>query len=159
VYSEPGQGTTFKVYLPRSDREIPLPEISPSVAAPVKRASETVLVIESEASVRRLSGRILSQAGYRVLEAATGIEAERALAQDPGSIDLVVTDGAVLGNGGLELFNRLQARAPGLRVLYMSGHPGEAAVREAGIDSGLPFVQKPFTPAELVRQVREALDR
>jgi PAS domain S-box-containing protein len=158
VYSEPGQGTTFKVYLPRSNRDALVPAVIPAVTAPVQSASETVLLIESEGSVRRLSTRILAHAGYQVFEAANGDEAERVLAQHPGLIDLVVM-GVVPGSRGSQLFSRLQARAPGLRVLYISGHTGEAAVRKAGIERGLPFVQRPFTSAELVLQVREALDR
>ena len=75
------------------------------------------------------------------------------------SIDLVVTDVIMPGCGGPELLSRLQARAPALRALYMSGYTEQSAAHEAGIDNGLPFVQKPFTAAEFVRQVRDALDR
>ena len=159
VYSELGRGTTFKVYLPRSNGDLPVQAVSPAVIAPVKSAPETVLLVENDASVRRLSMRILANSGYRVLEAETGDEAEAILSQDPGSIDLVVTDVVMPGCSGSELFRRLQARAPGLRVLYMSGHTDESAVRQAGIDRGLPFVRNPFTGAELLRQVRAALDR
>ncbi len=77
----------------------------------------------------------------------------------PASIDLVVTDVIMPGCGGPELLARLQLRAPALRVLYMSGYTEQAAAAKAGIDRGLPFVQKPFTAAEFVRHVREALDR
>ena len=158
VYSEPGLGTTFKVYLPRSDRDVPGQAVSPAVTAPLKSAPETVLLIENEAGVRRLLGRILTNAGHRVLEAANGEEAERVFAGHCGSIDLVVTDVVMPGCGGSELFRLLQARAPALRVLYMSGRTEESAIRKAGIDRGLPFIQKPFTGAELLRQVRRTLD-
>ena len=159
VDSEPGRGTTFKVYLPCSNRDATVQAASPVVTAPARSASETVLVVQNDPSVRRLSKRILDNAGYRVLEAANGDEAETILAQHPGSIDLVVTDVVMPGSAGAELFGRLQAQAPALRVLYMSGYTEESAVRKAGIDRGLPFVQKPFTGAELARQVREVLDR
>jgi DNA-binding NtrC family response regulator len=159
VYSEPALGTTFRVYWPRSSRDVPLQVLSSVVAAPVKGASETVLLVEDEASVRQLSRRILVHAGYRVLEAANGDDAERVFAQHAGAIDLVVTDVIMPGCGGPELLSRLQVQAPALRVLYMSGYTDQSAVQKAGIDRGLPFVQKPFTAEELVRQVRQALER
>jgi nitrogen-specific signal transduction histidine kinase len=159
VYSEPGHGTTFKVYLPRSAAAAAARTAGPVVHASVRRASETVLLVEDEAGVRRLSKRILENAGYRVLEAANGDEAETLFAEHADSIDLVVTDVIMPGCGGPELLRRLHARAPGLRVLYMSGYTEQSAAQKAGIDRGFPFVQKPFTAAELVRQVRYALDR
>jgi len=159
VYSEPGRGTTFKVYLPRSNRELPLQAVNSLVTAPVKRPSETVLLVEDEAGVRQLAKRILENAGYRVLEAANGDEGERLFAQHSGSIDLLVTDVIMPGCGGPELLSRLHVQSPALRVLYMSGYTEQSAAIKAGIDRGTPFVQKPFTAAEFVRQVREALDR
>jgi two-component system cell cycle sensor histidine kinase/response regulator CckA len=158
VYSELGQGTTFKVYLPRSNRGVPA-QVSPAVAAPVKRATETVLLVEDEAGVRGFSKRILDKAGYRVLEAANGDDAEKLFADHGDSIDLVVTDVVMPGCGGPELLSRLHVQAPGLRVLYMSGYTEQSTASKMGIDRGLPFVQKPFTAAEFARQVREALDR
>jgi CheY-like chemotaxis protein len=158
VYSEPGHGTTFKVYWPRSSRDVPAPVLGSVVTAPLTAASETVLVVEDEASVRELSTRILGQAGYRVLEAANGDDAERVFADNAGSIDLVVADVIMPDCSGPELLNRLQVQAPALRVLYMSGYTDQSVVRKAGLDRGLPFVQKPFTAAELVRQVRQTLD-
>ena len=159
VYSEPGRGTTFKVYLPRSNRELPLQAVNSVVTAPVKRPSETVLLTEDEAGVRQLAKRILENAGYRVLEAANGDEGERLFAQHSGSIDLLVTDVIMPGCGGPELLSRLHVQSPALRVLYMSGYTEQSAATQTGIDRGIPFVQKPFTAAEFVRQVREALDR
>ena len=117
-----------------------------------------MLLVEDEASVRELSKRILGQAGYRVLEAANGDDAERIFADHADSIDLVVTDVIMPGCSGPELLSRLQVQAPALRVLYMSGYTDQSVVRKAGLDRGLPFVQKPFTAAELVRQVRQTLE-
>ena len=159
VYSEPGRGTTFKVYLPCSSRDIPLQVVVPVVAAPLRSATETVLLVEDEAGVRRLSKRILENAGYRVLEAANGDDAEKLFALQADGIDLVVTDVVMPGCGGPELLSRLQVRVPALRALYMSGYTEQSAVHQAGIDRGLPFVQKPFTAVAFLRQVREALDR
>jgi two-component system cell cycle sensor histidine kinase/response regulator CckA len=158
VYSEPGRGTTFKVYLPRADGEVPLPAVSPAIATPAKSASETVLLVDDDAGVRQFSKRILDNAVYRVFEAANGDAAERLFAQHADSIDLVVTDVIMPGCGGTELLGRLRLRAPAVRVLYMSGYP-EAVAQRTGIDRGLPFVEKPFTVEGFARGVREALNR
>jgi two-component system cell cycle sensor histidine kinase/response regulator CckA len=158
VYSEPGRGTTFKVYLPRSNRDVPLPAVSAVVAAPVKSAPETVLLVDDEPGVRQFSKRILDDAGYRVLEAANGDDAERLFAHHADSIDLLVTDVMMPGCGGAELLSRLRLQVPALRVLYMSGYP-ESVVHMKGIDRGFPLVEKPFTMAEFVRRVREALEK
>jgi two-component system cell cycle sensor histidine kinase/response regulator CckA len=159
VYSELNRGTTFKVFLPHSSHEVVVEESSSIVAALAEPASATVLLVEDEPGVRRLSRRILDNAGYRVLEAANGDDAEKMFVENAGSIDLVLTDVIMPGCGGPELFGRLRARAPALRVLYMSGYTELSAVHSIGIDRGLPFVQKPFTAAELSRQVRVALER
>ena len=158
VYSEIDRGTTFKVYLPRST-DTATQALAAVVDGPPAIASETVLLVEDETGVRQLSKRILDNAGYRVLEAANGDDAERLFVSNAGSIDLVVTDVIMPGCGGPELLSRLQARAPALRVLYMSGYSQQSAAKKMGFDRGVPFVQKPFTAAELVRHVREALDR
>ena len=158
VYSELGSGTTFKVYLPRAVDVAAVAAPRPAAVVPA-RASETVLLVEDEAGVRRLSKRILDQAGYRVLEAGNGDDAEKLFGLHNGTIDLVLTDVIMPGCGGPELLARLRRRAPALRVLYMSGYTEQTAAHTAGIASGLPFVQKPFTAAELVRHVRDALDR
>ena len=158
VDSEPGRGTTFKVYLPHSERQAPLPDPPSVVAAPERRASETVLLVEDEAGVRQLAQRILNDAGYRVLEAANGDAAEALFAGHRGPIHLIVSDVVMPGCGGPELMARLHVHAPAVRVLYMSGYTEQSTAHNAGIDRGLPFIQKPFTAAELVRQVREALD-
>jgi PAS domain S-box-containing protein len=159
VYSEPGLGTTFKVYWPRSSRGVPFPVRSSTVTAPVKAASATVLLVEDEVSVREIAERILDDAGYRVFEAANGDDAERVFAQHADSIDLLVTDVMMPGCGGPELVSRLQVRSPALKVLYMSGYTEQSVAEKAGMDRGFPLIQKPFTVAELVRQVRQALER
>lgn len=158
VDSEPGRGTTFKVYLPRSDAAPGVQALSPPVS-PAKPASETVLLVEDEAGVRQLSKRILDNAGFRVLEATNGNEAEKLFEHHADSIDLVLTDVVMPGCGGPELLGRLQVHRPDLKVLYMSGYTEQSAAHTAGFDRGLPFVQKPFSSSELLRQVREALDR
>ena len=158
VYSELGHGTTFKVYLPRSNREVPAPAPKTPAGARVRNASETILLVEDEAGLRRLAKRILENAGYRILEASNGDVAEKLFEQHPDTIDLLVTDVIMPGCGGPELLARLQIQAPALRVLYMSGYTEQTAAQRLGIDRGLPFVQKPFTGADFLRHVREALD-
>ena len=159
VYSELGAGTTFKVYLPRASGAV-TPRSVPAIApTAVTGATETVLLVEDEPGVRKLSKRILDRAGYHVLEATDGDDAERVFASNADSIDLVVTDVMMPGCGGPELYGRLRVKSPDLRVLYMSGFSEPSAVQSMGFDRGLPFVQKPFTAAEFTRQVRIALDR
>ena len=159
VYSEIDRGTTFKVYLPRSS-DIAAHAAAPAAAAAVKAPSETVLLVEDEVGVRQLAKRILDNAGYRVIEAANGDDAERLFITHADAIDLVVTDVIMPGCGGPELLSRLQARVPALKVLYMSGYSLQSAAnKKTGFAVGVPFVQKPFTSAEFSRQVRDALDR
>jgi PAS domain S-box-containing protein len=159
VQSEPGVGTTFKVYLPRIARTRVTPTFGVAIPASSARVGETLLLVEDEESIRKLAKRILDRAGYRVLEAANGDEAERSFAQNAGSIDLVVTDMMMPGCSGPELLNRLWARSPALKALYMSGHGVQPHLTGSDTPRDLPFVQKPFTAAELERQVRYALDR
>jgi two-component system, cell cycle sensor histidine kinase and response regulator CckA len=160
VYSELGRGTTFKVYLPHAERMADAPAAIPAAAAGVARTvSETILLVEDEEAVRRFSKRALDNAGYRVLEATNGDDAEKRFIGHDGAIDLVVTDVMMPGCGGPELLSRLQVNSPHLKVLYMSGYTAQSTAAKTGIDRGLPFLQKPFTAAGLVKHVRDALDR
>lgn len=157
-----GTGTIFRVYLPRAVGAAPVEEVTAPVPAPASRAWETVLLVEDEAGVRRLSRRILENAGYRVIVAANGDDAERLFAstmKSEGSVDLLVTDIIMPRCGGPELFRRLHVQAPKLRVLYMSGYTNQSSAQQAEIDAGLPFVQKPFSAVEFERRVREVLRR
>ena len=110
-------------------------------------------------ALRMLSKRILERGGYRVLEASNGDDAERLFAAHGATIDLVVSDVVMPGCGGPELVARLHVQAPALRVLYMSGYAEQSAAHSAGIYRGAPFIEKPFTAAGLLRDVRDALDR
>jgi PAS domain S-box-containing protein len=158
VFSEPGHGATFKVYLPRSDDGAPAGAAVRS-DEPAPRGAETVLLVEDETGVRRLAQRILENAGYRVIEASSPAEARKLFAEHRATIDLVLTDVVMPESSGPELFQSLAAQQPALKVLYMSGYTEDAIVRQAGLDRGLPFVQKPFTAAVLARTVRDALRR
>ena len=155
VYGEPIQGTTFKVYLPRAGGDDPA-IAKPAMAAAPLLAHQTILLVEDESSVRQLAKRILAEAGYRVLEAVDGEDAERVFVQHGDTIDLIVTDVIMPGCDGHELVRRLGTRAAHVKVLYMSGYTKAAALAKTDLTPGEPFVQKPFTAAEFLRRVRSA---
>ena len=157
VYSEPGHGTTFKVYFPRV-AEVAAP-IAPTPAPPASvRGSETVLVVEDEEMILTLVQKVLKANGYTVLVAASGGDAERVAGQHEGPIHLLMTDVVLPGLNGREVARRLEATRPGIRVLYLSGYTDDAIVHHGVLEPGVAFLQKPFTPAVLARKVREVLD-
>jgi two-component system cell cycle sensor histidine kinase/response regulator CckA len=156
VYSEPGRGTTFKVYLPRVDASAT--DTRRRAASSIASGDETVLVVEDEEAVRGLAARILRMAGYRVLSAASGADALALCAEHEGRIDLLLTDVVMPQMSGRELWERLSKLRPGLAVLYMSGYTDNAIVHHGVLDPGTYFVNKPFSAAELTQKVREALD-
>ena len=156
VYSEPGLGTTFKVYLPAYGDAAPA---SPGANRTTPAGgTETLLVVEDEEMVRLLACRVLRERGYTVHEAAHGAEALELLSRTPRLPDLVVSDVVMPTMGGRELGSHLRERAPDLPVLYMSGFTGEDVVRRGLLDPGVPFQQKPFHPDALAKQVRDLLD-
>ncbi len=157
VYSEPGLGSTFKVYLPCAEAPATFEEVESVAAGPTGDSSGIILLVEDERGVRQLTRRILDRAGYQVLEATNGNDAQRVLSDHGGRVDLLLTDVIMPGCGGPELFRRLEGQRPGLRVLFMSGYTPDSVARKVGLGRGLPFIQKPFTSATLLRQVRLAL--
>ncbi|MBM4319695.1 MAG: response regulator, partial [Deltaproteobacteria bacterium] len=156
VYSEPGRGTTFKVYLPRVDA--PAAEARRRAVSAMPTGSETVLVVEDEDAVRRLAERILRSAGYEVLSAASGGDALVLCEKHGGGVDLLLTDVVMPQMSGRELAERLSKLCPRLKVLYMSGYTDNAIVHHGVLDPGTRFLGKPFAAAELTRKVREVLD-
>jgi len=159
VYSEPGQGATFKVYLPRTDAPGAAVEAPERAQVELPRGSETILLVEDEASLRELVRECLEAAGYKVIEASHGTAALEAGERHPGRIDLLMTDVVMPGMSGRELAERLRASRPELRTLYMSGYTDDAVVLHGVLAEDMAFLQKPFTAAELARRVREVLDR
>jgi len=158
VYSEPGQGTTFKIYLPRVDE--PLTEKKDEeVVREIPRGSETILVVEDEETVRKLAMRLLKGQGYRVLEASDGGKAFLLCEKYKERIDLILTDVVMPGMSGRELAERLQKIHPEMKVLYMSGYTDNAIVHHGVLEEGINFMQKPFTLESLARKVREVLDK
>jgi PAS domain S-box-containing protein len=157
VYSEPEQGATFKVYLPRVDA---LPErLQPATAVPAAncRGSETLLVVEDEEGVRVLVRDYLRMNGYTVLEAGDGEEALRLAGEHSGAISLMITDVIMPGMNGRELAERMALLRPNMKVLYISGYAETAVYRKGVLEQGAPFLQKPFGPPDLGRKVRDVL--
>jgi len=159
VYSEPGRGTTFKIYFPRIE------EVTESIEPGAKitksfQGSETILLVEDEEMVRRLARTILQDNGYNVLEASNGEEALR-IAQEHGAkqIHLMVTDVVMPRMSGRELADCLESVRPEMKVLYISGYTDDAIIRHGVLEQGMAFIQKPFTPDALVRKVRNVLDK
>jgi CheY-like chemotaxis protein len=155
VYSEVGHGSTFKVYLPRVDKEA---EVEEAADAEIARGSETVLLVEDESSVRVLARTILEEFGYTVLETEGAKEALHVCQEYEGAIHLMLTDVIMPQMGGKELAGRVNVLRSDTRVLYMSGYTDDMIVHHGVLEEGTPFLQKPFTPDALARKVREVLD-
>jgi len=157
VYSEPGQGTSFKIYLPRVGGA---PEPAPVATHPPSstRGDETILLVEDQEEVRRLAQRVLEARGYTVIPAANGEDALRVAQRHAGGIALLLTDVVMPGMSGKDLQYRLEQQRPGVRVLYLSGYTDESVVHHGVLEPGVAFLQKPFTAEVLTRKVREVLD-
>jgi two-component system cell cycle sensor histidine kinase/response regulator CckA len=159
VYSEPGKGTSFKIYLPR-DLSAKAAATTRTAAAPMlTQGTETILVVEDEEALIRVAMRSLGQAGYTVLTAGDGEEALRTAAAHPGTIHLLATDVVMPRMGGRALATELSKTRPGLKILYMSGYTDDAIIHHGVLEHGTNFLAKPFTAVDLARKVREALDR
>jgi two-component system cell cycle sensor histidine kinase/response regulator CckA len=158
LYSEVGQGTSFRIYLPAIDT----PRHALGVVAPkptvVSRGRETVLLVEDEPALRQLAARVLTSSGYTVLHAGHPHDALTLMAQHTGQIQLLLTDVVMPEMGGRALASRVQAAHPETRVLYMSGYSGGAFLHDGVLEAGTSFLQKPFTPITLAQKVREVLD-
>jgi two-component system, cell cycle sensor histidine kinase and response regulator CckA len=157
-YSEPGHGSTFKIYLPQV--EAPAEQfVSPAVADDLPRGTETVLLAEDEPSVRMLAARVLRSQGYTVVEAENGDAAlQLARTWQGAPLDLLLTDVVMPRMSGKKLAGLIQELFPASAVLFISGYTDNAIVHHGQLDPGIIFLQKPFSPAALARKVREVLD-
>ena len=158
VYSEPGMGSTFKVYLPVVGESADSGDARPNVSE-LRPGRETVLLVEDEEMVRNLSCEILEMNGYRVLAAANGEEACRVCEVHSGEIHLMITDVVMPQMSGREVAERVAKTRPDMRVLYMSGYTDDAIVSHGVLDDKIPFLQKPFTPDSFAQKVREVLEQ
>ncbi len=158
VYSEPGKGTTFKVYLPRVEEPIPAPSVKSEGTAD-RIGNETILVVEDEGAVRELARTILTAQGYSVLVAESAAHAEQIVANGSREIHLLLTDVVMPEVSGRELARRITARNAGMQVLFMSGYTDNVIAHGGVLEAGVAFLQKPFTPRALTNKVREVLDR
>jgi PAS domain S-box-containing protein len=158
VYSEPGRGTTFRVYLPRVKGEPDAEASGPTSVEADLRGTETILLVEDEDQIRRVAREILLKQGYRVIEARNGVEAMAEAEKHPGPIDLLLSDVVMPQMGGPELAERLVRIRPTMKVLCMSGYTDDALLRHGALKGSIAYLQKPITPATLARKTRTVLD-
>jgi two-component system cell cycle sensor histidine kinase/response regulator CckA len=160
VYSEPGEGTTFKIYFPRVLGAADAVDARPAESPPAEssRGSETILLVEDDDQVRVIAQNILRRRGYVVLVASNGGEALLACEKHGARIHLLLTDVVLPRMSGRQLAERLTPMRPEMRVLFMSGYTDDAMVQHGVLDSGMAFLEKPLTPMSLARKVRETLD-
>jgi signal transduction histidine kinase/ActR/RegA family two-component response regulator len=157
LYSEPGIGTTFKIYLPRAEGKV---DWTPSLGPPTMtiRGTETILLVEDEDQVRKVASGILQKAGYHVLEARSPGEALLVSEQHPVKIHLLLTDVVLPKMNGRQLAERIGALRPKMKIIFMSGYTDNVIIQHGVLDSGVSFLQKPFTPDSLSSKVRQVLD-
>ena len=157
VYSEPNQGTTFKVYFPRVEGSV----VSAAPESPTQRdtrGTETVLLVDDDDQVRHVACGILRRQGYVVLEASNGGEALLIAEQHPAKIQLLLTDVVLPRMSGRQVAERISSMRQQIRVLYMSGYTDDAVLQHGILESGVAYLQKPLTPDSLARKVRQVLD-
>jgi len=155
VYSEVGRGTSFKIYLPRTDE--PQLSVSANLATEAERGWETILLVEDAQPVRELASELLESNGYKVLQAANGADAVRLAEKYQEPIQLLLSDVVMPGLDGRKLADHMVRTHPGIKVLYMSGFTDDAIIHHGVLDSGVALLEKPFTKASLLRKVREIL--
>jgi len=157
VHTEPGHGSTFKVYLPHVDTSSTGPMLGPAMSR-LPRGTETIVLVDDDEGVRAVARRILQRAGYTVLSAPDGVEAIRLIGESRGGVHLLVTDVVMPGLGGRDLVTHVRDTHPDLRVLFVSGYTEEGVRRHGMLNTESAFLEKPFTAERLAQKVREVLD-
>ncbi|MBW7934329.1 MAG: response regulator, partial [Gemmatimonadaceae bacterium] len=157
VDSAPGQGSTFRIHLPRFTMA-GSPAVSGAEPEPTHGGHEVILLVEDEPGILTLAARMLGRQGYHVLRAGTPTDALQLAREHVGDIHLLLTDVIMPEMNGRDLADRLTALRPGLRRMYMSGYPADVIAHHGVLDSGVHFLQKPFTQEQLLHRVRVALD-
>jgi two-component system cell cycle sensor histidine kinase/response regulator CckA len=155
VYSEPGKGTTFKIYIPRSLEEGDIQKEAKEES--VASGSGTVLLVEDDDMVRRMTSEMLEAIGYTVTASGSPAEAESLCENQDLHIDLLITDVVMPGMSGKELRDRIQVKRPGMKVLFMSGYTSNVIVHRGVLEEGVHFLQKPFSMNDLAGKIREAM--
>ena len=158
VYSEPGKGTIFRIYLPALEAESRRHDDPRTTYAPPVGGDEIILVVEDEAAILNLARTMLERLGYTVLTAGTPTEAKRLIEEQSCKIDMVLTDVVMPEMNGRDLVKSLQESCPDIRCLFMSGYTANVIAHQGVLDEGVDFVQKPFSLRDLARKVREALE-
>ena len=156
VYSELGQGTIFKVYLPRVEQYAQETEPTEPVQL-ITQNCETILLAEDSASLREMAREYLKSVGYTVLEAASGAEALQKASDFHGTIHLLLTDVIMPAMSGPELAGQMTSLRPGIKIIFTSGYTDDAIARQGVLDPAVPFIQKPYRPKALARKIREVL--
>ena len=154
---EPGKGTTFSIYFPRTT-EIEVVEETAVANSTDFAGRETILLVEDEEVLRMLAARMLGELGYTVLEAANGFDALKILSECKTPVDLILTDLVMPEMSGRELIERVRSKGTAPKVLYMSGYTDDDVIREGINGAEIAFLQKPFTSGILLRKVRETID-
>jgi CheY-like chemotaxis protein len=156
VYSEPEQGSSFRIYLPLVGTELARGRAAPP--SPSGGGSESILLAEDEPAVRAIVARSLREYGYSVIEARDGVHAVELAEAAAAAPDLVIADIVMPGMGGKQLALEFQARWPGIPILFMSGYTGMDAIRRGLLDEGKEFMQKPLEPEAVAKKIRQILD-
>ncbi|MFZ2633100.1 MAG: ATP-binding protein [Desulfosalsimonadaceae bacterium] len=158
VYSEPGQGTTFEIHLPRHKaKAVQMRQEEPS--APAAKGNETILLVEDEPAILKMGKRMLERLGYRVLAAGTPGEAIELAKKHAGEIHLLMTDVIMPEMNGRDLAKKLMSLYPGMKCLFMSGYTADVIAHQGAIDEGVHFIRKPFSIKGLGAKLRETLER
>ncbi|MCF8113053.1 MAG: response regulator, partial [Desulfotignum sp.] len=157
VYSEPGQGSTFRIYLPRLIVENDAPGVMPEKKA-VPGGTETILLVEDEPAILKMTRMMLERKGYTVISAATPAQALEKAQNHAGAIDLLMSDVVMPEMNGRDLATKIIALYPDIRLLFMSGYTANVIAHQGILDKGVAFIQKPFSMAELTEKVREVFD-
>jgi CheY-like chemotaxis protein len=158
AYSEPGRGTSFKIYFPRVPGEDSKSRTAQAVSTPSEGGSETILLVEDEQMVLNLTASILKDAGYRVVTASTPKRALEKMVHQADPIHIMITDVVMPDMSGPALANKIVAEYPEMKLIFMSGYTDAAAVGNRFIQPGSAFLQKPFSPDALKAKIREILD-
>jgi two-component system, cell cycle sensor histidine kinase and response regulator CckA len=158
VDSAPGQGTTFRIYMPHATSRDSLPAVSPRPHVPAA-GEETILLVDDEEALRIAARRMLQRAGFTVIQASDGADALRVLAEHTGPVHALVTDVVMPGVGGPELVRRLREVRPDLPTLFISGYSEEGVRTQGALHPDAAFLEKPFSPEDLIRKVREVMAR